>query len=136
MQARGTFDVKVKPETATPLETEAKIVRYGLEKTFHGDLQGEARGEMLSTLVEDTKAMGYVALDHFTGTLAGHQGSFLLMHQATMTSGDPSSGLMKIVVMKGSGTGDLKGIIGELTIIIDAKGNHSYLFDYQLPDHS
>lgn len=133
MQAKGTFDVKVTPETATPLETEAKLARYGLQKSFHGDLQGEARGEMLSTLVEDTKAMGYVALDRFSGELAGHKGSFLLMHQATMTNGDPSSGVMKIVVMKGSGTGDLKGISGELTIIIDANGNHSYIFDYQLP---
>jgi hypothetical protein len=133
MQAKGKFDVKVTPETATPLETEAKLARYGLQKSFHGDLQGEARGEMLSTLVEDTKAMGYVALDRFSGELAGHKGSFLLMHQATMTNGDPSSGVMKIVVMKGSGTGDLKGISGELTIIIDANGNHSYIFDYQLP---
>jgi hypothetical protein len=32
----------------------------------------------------------------------------------------------------GSGTGQLKGIAGTLTIII-ASGKHSYTFDYTLP---
>lgn len=37
------------------------------------------------------------------------------------------------MVVKDCGTGDLAGLSGELTIIIDAKGGHSYLFDYELP---
>jgi hypothetical protein len=36
-------------------------------------------------------------------------------------------------VVKDSGTGDLAGLSGELTIIIYANGGHSYLFDYELP---
>jgi len=74
-----------------------------------------------------------VAMEHVTGTLGSRSGSFYLAHTATMKKGDAASGVMKIVVVKDSGTGDLAGLSGELTIIIDAKGGHSYLFDYELP---
>ena len=49
-----------------------------------------------------------------------------------MTKGDGASGEMHIAVVKSSGTGDLIGLSGELTIIIDASGNHSYVFEYEL----
>ena len=50
-----------------------------------------------------------------------------------MTKGDSASGEMSIVVVKGSGTGELAGLAGELTIIIDSAGKHSYVFEYTLP---
>lgn len=97
------------------------------------DLEGEAKGEMLATSTESTGAMAYVAMDHVAGTLGGRSGTFYLAHTATMKKGDAASGVMKIVVVKDSGTGDLAGLSGELTVIIDAKGGHSYIFDYELP---
>jgi hypothetical protein len=50
-----------------------------------------------------------------------------------MTKGDAASGEMEIAIVKGSGTGELAGISGGLTIIIDAFGKHSYVFEYELP---
>jgi len=88
---------------------------------------------MLTSLTESTGAMAYVAMEHVTGTLGSRSGSFYLAHTATMKKGDAASGMMKIVVVKDSGTGDLAGLSGELTIIIYANGGHSYLFDYELP---
>jgi hypothetical protein len=133
MQAKGTFEVKVTPVEVSPVGKDAGLGRYTLEKTFHGDIEGTAKGEMLTSMTESTGAMAYVAIDHVTGTLGGRSGSFYLAHTATMNKGDAATGVMKIVVVKDSGTGDLAGLSGELTIIIDAKGGHSYVFDYELP---
>jgi hypothetical protein len=73
---------------------------------------------------------GYVAIETVTGTLAGKYGSFALQHMATMDKEGPK---MNIVVVPGSGTGDLKGIAGTFTIHIDG-GKHSYDLDYTLPE--
>jgi hypothetical protein len=133
MQAKGTFEVKVAPVEVSPVAKDAGLSGYSLEKTFHGDMEGVAKGEMLASSTESTGAMAYVAMDHVTGTLGGRSGSFYLAHTATMKKGDPASGVMKITVVKDSGTGGLAGLSGELAIIIDAKGGHSYVFDYELP---
>ena len=50
-----------------------------------------------------------------------------------MRRGYAASGVMKVVVVKDSGTGELAGLSEELTIIIDPKGNPPYVFDYELP---
>jgi hypothetical protein len=133
MHATGTFDVTVTPAPATPFETAANLTRYTLVKQIHGGLEGAAHGEMLSTATESTGAMAYVALDRLDVTLNGRKGTFILLHQATMLRTDPNSGVMKIVIMKDSGTGDLTGISGDLTIHIDAHGHHTYTLNYQLP---
>ena len=72
---------------------------------------------------------GYVAVEQVTGTLHGKHGSFALQHSSTMDQGTFD---MNIKVVPGSGTEQLAGIAGTLTIIIEGK-NHSYRFDYTLP---
>ena len=133
MRAKGTFEVKVTPAEVSPVGKDAGLTCYSLEKTFHGDIEGTTKGEMLASSTKSTGAMAYVAMDHVTGTLGGRSGSFYLAHTATMRRGDAASGVMKVVVVKDSGTGELAGLSGELTIIIDPKGGHSYVLDYELP---
>ena len=133
MEARGTFEVKVSPQEATPFEKGMGVVRYQIDKVWLGDWSGASKGEMLSSYTESTGAMAYVAMEQMTGKLGGKSGSFYLAHRATMTKGDAASGEMNIVVVKGSGTGELVGLSGQLTIIIDGAGKHSYVFAYQLP---
>jgi len=65
-----------------------------------------------------------------TGTLAGKRGSFALQHFATMDENGPK---MNVVIVPGSGTGELKGIAGTFTIMI-AGGQHSYELEYTLPE--
>ncbi len=72
-------------------------------------------------------------MEQVTGQLGGKSGSFYLAHRATMKKGDAASGEMSIVVVKGSGTGQLTGLSGGLTIIIDASGKHSYVLEYEIP---
>jgi hypothetical protein len=133
MEARGTFEVKVAPAVPTEFEKKAGIARYEIDKEWQGDFAGTSKGEMVTSFTESTGSMAYVAMEHVTGTLGGKSGSFYLAHRATMKKGDAGSGEMDIVVVKESGTGQLAGLSGELQIIIDATGKHSYVFMYEVP---
>lgn len=133
MQAKGTFDVKMGPADLSEFEKKAELGRYTIDKVWHGDFEGTSLGEMVSASESTTGAMAYVAMEKMNGKLAGKVGTFLLMHQATMRKSAPKSAVMKIVIVPQSGTGDLQGIQGTLTIEIDATGKHSWTLDYELP---
>jgi len=133
MRATGTFEVKIKPAEATQFEKDMGVSRYEIDKVWSGDFEGTSKAEMVSSFTESTNAMAYVAMEQVTGKLGGKSGSFYLMHRATMTKGDAASAKLSIVVVKGSATGELAGLGGELTIIIDGAGKHSFEFDYELP---
>jgi hypothetical protein len=132
MQAKGTFEVKISPAEGTALEKEAGVSRMTIDKTWSGDLTGASKGSMLTSAIESTGALAYVALEKVDGKLGGKAGSFYFSHTATMKKSDAASGVLKIVVIAGSGTGELAGLSGELTINRD-KGAHSYTFYYELP---
>jgi len=124
--AQGTFTVKVLPLTPAPAEG---LSRFSINKEIHGGLEGTTQGEMYSGGDPKQGAAGYVAIEVVTGTLNGKHGSFALQHMATM---DQSGRKMSVVVVPGSGTGDLKGLSGTFDIQI-ANGQHSYSFEYTLP---
>ena len=124
--ARGPFDVKLAPLETYNKAPEAKLARMSLDKHFHGDLDATSQGEMLSSGSAKDSG-GYVAIERVTGTLQGRSGSFALMHNATMTRGAP---YLNIVVVPGSGSGELAGISGKMNIEIAAGGAHSYDFEY------
>ena len=129
MHAKGTFDVKVTP-VAEDKADGSTLGRYSLDKQYHGDLEATAKGEML-TAGSDVKGSGaYVAVERVTGTLNGRKGSFVLVHKGTMGHGSMH---LEVTVVPDSGTDQLTGIAGTLTIII-ADGKHSYELDYSLPD--
>jgi hypothetical protein len=127
--AEGTFDVKTSPIAPDEATSGTPIGRFALDKQFHGYLVATSKGEMLGAGNPATGTAGYVAIEHVTGTLAGHSGSFALQHFGTMEYGKFE---LMVKVVPGSGTGDLAGISGTMTIII-AGGKHSYSFDYSLP---
>ena len=133
MEARGTFEVEVVPAEATEFERKAGIARFEMKKEWSGDLAGTSEGEMITSFTESTGSMAYVAMERVTGKLGGRSGSLYLAHKATMKKGDASSAEMSIVVVKGSGTGQLTGLSGGLKILIDATGKHSYVLEYEIP---
>jgi hypothetical protein len=92
-------------------------------------LEATAKGTMLTAGTDVKGSAGYVAIERVTGTLKGRSGSFVLQHSGTLTRGEPQQ---SITVVPDSGTGQLVGIAGKLTVII-AAGKHSYEFDYTLP---
>jgi hypothetical protein len=123
---RGTFTVAVVPLAPAPAEG---ISRYSINKAIHGDLEATTQGEMFSGGDPKQGAAGYVAIEVVTGTLQGKRGSFALQHSATMDAGGRK---MTVIVVPGSGTGELKGISGTFAIDI-ADGRHSYELAYELP---
>ena len=125
-RATGTFEVKLTPQDDGP---DAPVGRMSLDKQFHGDLAGTSRGQMLmSSSPSVNGSAGYVAIEKVTATLNGHHGTFYLQHSGTMTRG---VGELTITVIPDSGTDELAGLQGKMTIII-AGGKHSYEFEYEL----
>ena len=61
-----------------------------------------------------------------TGKLKGRQGSFILQHKGTMSKGAYT---LHVTVVPDSGTDELAGIAGTMTIIIEGS-KHSYNFEY------
>ena len=125
--AHGTFTVKIQPLTPAPAEG---LGRFSIDKEIHGDLEATTKGEMFTGGDPKTGVAGYVAIEVVTGVLMGKKGSFALQHSATMDQNGPK---MTVIVVPGSGTGELKGIAGTFTIHIEG-GKHSYDLDYTLPE--
>ena len=71
------------------------------------------------------------AVERVDGTLDGRAGTFILQHSATMTRGAPQ---LSIGVVPDSGTGELAGLVGRLSIEITG-GKHFYVFEYTLPEY-
>ena len=131
--AAGTFEVNVAPLSAVDSAGAATLGRYSLDKQYHGDLQGTAKGQMLTAGTAVAGSGAYVAVERVTGTLNGRSGTFTLQHSGTMAHGAYH---LTITVVPDSGTGQLSGIAGTMTITIAADGTHSYTFDYTLPTAS
>ena len=125
-QASGNFDVKVLPQKEAEGVGDPAIGRMSLDKQFHGELSATSKGQMLSAMTETKGSAGYVAMERVAGELGGRKGSFVLQHTGTMDRGKP--GLL-IRVVPDSGTGELQGLFGEMTIQIEG-GAHRYEFSY------
>ena len=128
-RAAGTFDVKLAPLALDDKNAGPDLARYSLDKQYHGDLEAAAKGEMLSGGNVAKGSGGYVAIERVTGKLQGRSGSFLLQHTGTMAKGSQQ---LNVTVIPDSGTGELAGLAGTLSIVIEG-GKHSYVFEYTLP---
>lgn len=128
LYAKGEFEVKLVPQTEE--RDIPNLGRLTIDKVFHGDIEGSSRGQMLSAKTAVPASAGYVAIERVEATINGRQGSFVLQHNATMNKGEPS---LNIIIVPDSGTDELTGITGQLTIIIKDK-KHFYEMEYTLPD--
>jgi uncharacterized protein DUF3224 len=126
--ASGPFEVSLKPLDA--YNKGADLGRMSIDKQYHGALEAVSKGEMLTAGSPTKGSAGYVAIEQVSGALDGCKGSFVLQHNATMDRGKPS---LNIIVVPDSGTGELAGLSGTMTVII-GEGKHSYSFDYTRPE--
>jgi hypothetical protein len=123
-RATGTFDVSFEPLSSD----EEWLGRMRVGKVYAGDLTGTGVGQMMSVGTAVEGSAGYVAIERITGTLHGRGGSFVVQHQGLMARGH---GSLTVTVVPDSGTDDLTGLSGELTITND-DGKHTYALDYTL----
>lgn len=124
--AKGTFTVAMKQEGQNKVG-DITFGRYSIDKAFAGELEGTSKVDMLGA-GSDNGSGAYVAMEHVSGTLNGKTGTFLFIHNGTMTK---TSQEMTVTVVPGCGTGDLIKLEGRLTINIVGK-EHFYVFEYSL----
>lgn len=129
MKISGPFTVKMAPLDAYSTTTEGTSQgRMSIDKIFEGALAGTSQGEMLTAMTTTKGSAGYVAIEKFTGTLAGKAGTFALQHFGIM-HGEVSRLILEVV--PDSGTGELTGLSGEMDIRREDTG-HFYDFEYEL----
>ena len=129
--ATGTFDVDLTPRQPDEGSDNTAINRMTLDKHFEGDLEADSKGQMLAHRTNVEGSAGYVAMEHVTGTLNGHSGSFVLQHSGIMDRGEPQ---LSVTVVPDSGTDELAGLTGKMMINIE-DGKHFYEFEYALPEN-
>lgn len=129
-RATGTFEVKLNPQQLTDKAADTTLGRMSIDKQFHGALEAVSKGEMLSAGTGIKGSAGYVAIERVSGTLQGRSGAFVLQHSGTMTRG---AAQLSVSVVPDSGTGQLVGLVGRMTInIVD--GKHLYDFEYTIEE--
>lgn len=101
--------------------TATRLEGAGVEGT---GLEGTSTAELLMVGTSEGPA-AYTAVERFTGTLAGREGSFVMVHGA---SADQDSSPGKIV----AADGDLTGLTGTVVFEHDDKGPR-FTLDYELP---
>jgi Protein of unknown function (DUF3224) len=126
--ARGTFDVQLTPQTADAYADALTLGRMTIDKQFAGDLVATSKGQMLTGMGNIQGSAAYVAIERVSGTLNGKHGSFVFHHTGVMSRGSQS---LAIVIAPDSGTDELTGISGSMTLVIEGK-THSYDVEYTI----
>lgn len=127
--ATGQFHVRITPASGNDDADGTALGRAQLDKTYFGGLDAHARGEMLTAITKTQGSAVYVAIERVDGTLDGRRGTFSLAHYGRMARGQQ---LQSVEIVPDSGSGELIGIEGTLTIKI-VEVAHLYELRYTLP---
>jgi uncharacterized protein DUF3224 len=100
-----------------------ELGRATVGKKFTGELEGTSSAELITVSTPEGPA-AYTAVERFTGTLAGRDGSFVMVHGA---GADESAATGRIV----AAAGDLTGLTGTVVYEHDDQGPRLTL-DYEL----
>ena len=131
LTAAGTFKVT----QMTPQPFEARVTTglptgYALmRKEFDGAITGSSQTQFVYAYDEGAGGT-YVAMESFEGTIDGRSGTCNIAHSATTSGTDRTAEMLLIV--PGSGVGELVGITGSGTITFDADGTHHLRLDYRI----
>jgi hypothetical protein len=125
-EATGTFEIQSSEDPAFDSTNGVDLTLVSISKNFDGPLKGESVMRMLKAVTAVPGSAGYVGIERFSGALEGRQGSFVCQHNGIMTRGKPE---LTVAIVPDSGTGDLAGISGNLSIqMVD--GHHHYTIAY------
>lgn len=126
--ASGSFDVTIEAEPPFLEKDGIKLNRNTVCKDFSGDMVGASEAVMIAAYTATPGSAGYVAIEHFTGSVEGRSGSFVLQHHGLMKKGEAA---LTVTIVPDSGSGELTGISGTLEIDLH-EGKHSYVLEYQM----
>lgn len=116
----GAWKEEVYGELATPL----KATEVDSEFTLSGGMTGIMRPKYLMLYTNEDHAY-FNGMEHFKGVIDGREGSFTML-----SSGEYKGGVAACTwrILKGSGKGDLMGIVGEGGY----SSGHNRTVDFQL----
>ncbi|QNE18529.1 DUF3224 domain-containing protein [Kribbella qitaiheensis] len=124
MKFTQSFEITKWDQSTYDEARDLTLGRASVGKTFSGgELVGTSAAELLMVGTEAGPA-AYTALERFTGTLAGKDGEFVMLHGA---SADQDASPGKIV----AATGGLAGLTGTVLYEHDDQGPRVTL-DYEL----
>ena len=126
--ASGLLEVNMEAEPPFLEQEGLKLSRNVVSKVFSGDVEGTSEAQMIAAFTSVPGSAGYVAIEHFTGTVSGKSGSFVLQHSGVMSKGDAR---LTVIIVPDSGSGELTGISGTMEIE-NNEGSHSYRLEYDL----
>lgn len=128
MKANTTFSLKNWDEKPfDEYEGGQKMTRALVKYSYTGDLEGESNIEYLMVYNEDGTGSA-TALERVIGKIQGRSGSFAVQHKTIF---DAKSVQEQWCIIPGSGTGELKGLVGEGKISISGKGPYDLSFNYE-----
>lgn len=127
--ARGSLNVVTEAEPPFLEQDGNRLSRNIVRKEFSGGMVGTSEAQMVAAYTCTPGSAGYVAIEHFTGSVGGKSGSLVLQHSGIMAKGEAE---LIVRIVPDSGTGELTGISGTLEID-NLDGNHSYVLDYEQP---
>jgi hypothetical protein len=97
-----------------------------VKKSFQGDIVGESSVAYLMSYGEDGSAR-IVGMERIIGRIGERSGSFVLQHDGTFEGGTVT---MTLVVVPGSGTGDLRGLRGDGGFVVGHTSPFPITLDY------
>src|SRR5262245_13219801 len=108
----------------------SKVTHAAVTMAFAGDLEGEGTVEWLMGYGDDGTA-AFVGLERVVGKVGDRSGTFVLQHTGTF---DGEIAKARLMVVPGSGTGELAGIDGQGTFEagLGSDGVRSIELDYEL----
>ena len=125
--AKATFDVKAWDEKPyNEMNGLPKLTRASVTKSYQGDITGEGKLEYLMMYRDDGSA-SFVGLERVVGSVGGRSGSFVLQHSGTFKGGVAT---VTLLVVTGSGTGDLRGLRGNGEFAVGHQPPYSMTLDY------
>lgn len=103
-----------------------KLTRVSVTKSYQGDITGEGKLEYLMMYRDDGSA-SFLGLERVVGSVGGRSGSFVLQHSGTFKDGVAT---VTLLVVPGSGTGDLRGLRGNGAFAVGHQQPYSMTLDY------
>ena len=127
-RATATFEIKTWDEKPlNEVEGLPKLTRVSTTRSFTGNIEGEGTAEYLMMYRDDGSA-SFVGLERLVGRVDHRRGSFVFQHSGIFEGGTAKATLL---VMAGSGSGDLRGLRGEGNFIATSS-SASITLDYDL----
>ncbi|MGH7616940.1 MAG: DUF3224 domain-containing protein [Gemmatimonadaceae bacterium] len=105
-----------------------KLTRASVTKSFTGDIEGDGHVEYLMMYRGDGSAT-FVGLERITARIGDRAGSFVLQRTGVFEDGQAKESYS---VVPGSGTGDLRGLVGDGESAVGHGMEHPFVLNYEL----